>query len=165
MKALKSPNSWSCLPTAFAIALEVPLDAVLAILGHDGSEERFPSLDGPRSRRGFHLQELVRMCLDDGIAATLIEMLPAITPFDKPVPYGSEEGEIEWFFQNLRDSEGILESRNPTGNGHALAYSGHGDCIEVCDPHSGATFHIDDLTDLEKRGLFVFNLWRLDIIS
>jgi len=165
MKELKTPNSWSCLPTAFAIALEVPLEAVLAIVGHDGSEERFKSLPDPQRRRGFHQQEMVKMCLEDGIAATPIELLPSVAPYGDPVAYGDPRGECDWFFQNLRDSEGVLECRTSMGVGHAVAYSGLAHTSEVCDPRDGKKFYMETLEDLQKRGLFVFNMWRLDNIT
>jgi len=165
MKELKTPNSWSCLPTAFAIALEVPLEAVLAIVGHDGSEERFKSLPDPQRRRGFHHQELVKMCVEDGMSVTPIELIPAIAPYGEPIPYGDPEGELDWFFQNLRNSRGVLECRTSMGIGHAIAYNGCTHSIEVCDPRNGERFDMATLDDLQKRGLFVFSMWRVDPIS
>lgn len=54
-----SPNNWSCLPTAFAIVLGCPVEYVLELIGHDGSEKLWPALPEPFCRRSFHIQELI----------------------------------------------------------------------------------------------------------
>lgn len=59
MKLIKQPNRWSCLPTSFAMALDVSLKEIIDYLGHDGSEKIFPDRKEPHCRRAFHSQELI----------------------------------------------------------------------------------------------------------
>lgn len=47
----KQPNEWTCLPTAFAMLLDVPVSEVLSWLGREGDEG------------GFHPQELIEWAL------------------------------------------------------------------------------------------------------
>ena len=53
------PNNWSCVPSAFATALNIEIDTLLELIGHDGSEIIFSDLQEPLCYRGFHIQELV----------------------------------------------------------------------------------------------------------
>lgn len=69
------PNKWSCLVTAFAMALDINVNDLIKSLGHDGSEIKFPEL-GERGRRGHHTQEIVDLCIKNGIKVVLIEAAP-----------------------------------------------------------------------------------------
>lgn len=57
LKNQKQPNKWSCLPTAFAIVADIPIDIFIGVIGHDGSEILYPEYELPRNRRAFHYQE------------------------------------------------------------------------------------------------------------
>lgn len=80
MKLIKQPNRWSCLPTAFAMALDVPLEDIIAYVGHDGGELKWPALPEPFCRRCFHIQELVNYCYAKGVAVIPFETYPASAP-------------------------------------------------------------------------------------
>ena len=66
MKIIQQPNTWSCMPAAFATVTGVPFETLIESIGHDGSAILFPDLDDPLCRRGFLGQELVRASLRFG---------------------------------------------------------------------------------------------------
>lgn len=166
MEPLKTPNGWSCLPTAFAIALEVPLDAVLGIVGHDGSEITHAGLPEPLCRRGFHPQEMIKMCLEDGMSVTRVELYPSAIA-SNGVPHSPKRFDIggwEWFSENIFNSAGVLDCRTATGVGHAMAYLGMGDHALICDPATGKESEFRTLDDTERRDRFLVALWRIENI-
>src|SRR5690348_4650158 len=67
-----SPNRWSCLATAFAIGLNVDVEKLIEMIGHDGSEI-INDLKEPYNRRAFHPQEFVLICLKHNIAVIPVE--------------------------------------------------------------------------------------------
>jgi hypothetical protein len=73
----KSPNRWSCLPTAFATGISMLVDELIKEVGHDGSEI-VNDMDEPYCRRGFHPQEIIPICLKKGYSVTEIEKFPEI---------------------------------------------------------------------------------------
>lgn len=78
----KQPNSWSCLPTAFAYVLGIPVTNVLELVGHDGSQIINPRLPEPRNRRSFHIQEMVDVCHHYQHLACLIQAMPCFDEQD-----------------------------------------------------------------------------------
>jgi hypothetical protein len=163
MEPIKNPNGWSCLPTAFATAIRVPLNDVLTFVGHDGSEIIYDHLSDPDSRRGFHYQEMIKMCLKLGKAVTRIELAPRLKLRDT-----SEEAHIvdiggfEWFSTNMFHSRGVIDCRTAVGTGHAMAYQGSGNSALICDPATAKSFKFTKLEDTEQRDRFLVALWRLD---
>lgn len=72
-----SPNRWSCVACAFATALtalgvNTNLQMIVDYIGHDGSEDVYPHLPLPLSKRCFHVQELTDYCLSVGVSVTTI---------------------------------------------------------------------------------------------
>lgn len=164
----KTPNAWSCLPTAFAITLNMDVEDVITAIGDDGSNEVLNGLQEPFNRQGFHPQQLIRMCLEIGISVTHIDMHPCASP-DTPrshsEPLGDryyDTGGWDWFSENLFNSEGVVACRKGSGVGHAVAYQGMGTYAKICDPATETVFEMGALTDAEKRDLFMFALWRVD---
>lgn len=81
----KSPNRWSCLATAFAIGLNVPLNELIEMIGHDGSEI-INDLEEPYNRRAFHPQEISLICLRHNIAVIPIEAkIQCMVPKDNSI--------------------------------------------------------------------------------
>ena len=164
MRLQIKPQRWMCLPTSFAMALDVPLAEVLYLLGHDGSAIQWPNLPEPLCRRGFHPQELLYVCLARGCAATRFELAPALTP-----GYGSREFRIlsearSWllFRSLIQHSRGVIEGvAEGEGQrcGHAVAYD-HG---RIFDPDGAEYPYSRDAC--EARGFFTQNLWRIDRIG
>ncbi len=118
------PNSWSCLPTAFATVLNCLPELLIKKCGHDGSEIVFPGLPEPQCRRAFHIQEMIGICLDWGYLVTPIIPYPAQTP---------DGGEHIYRFDNeanyraqLVGNVGVITGSYADGSGHALAWDGTG---------------------------------------
>ena len=168
MKTQRNPNSWSCLPAAFATALEVPLEAVIGIVGHDGSEITHAGLPEPMNRRGFHPQELIKMCLEDEMAVTRVELFPQARPYSD---YSMSDlksfdtGGWKWFRKSLFHSTGVIDCRTAVGTGHAMAYQGMGNHALIYDPANGDEFEFRKPEDTEGRDRFLVALWRLDEIT
>lgn len=56
----RQPNSWTCVPTAFAIVTGLSLQEIFDRVGHDGSEIVWPTLPEPLCRRSFCVQEVAQ---------------------------------------------------------------------------------------------------------
>src|SRR5581483_3018987 len=84
MKPQIQPNNWSCLPTAFAMLLDVKVESLIQKLGHDGSSIWFPNRPEPQCRRSFHPQEFVDLLFDKGYDIITIEANPKVHP-DNPL--------------------------------------------------------------------------------
>ncbi len=167
MKICKNPNSWSCLPAAFATVLQVPIEAVLAVVGHNGSEITHAGLPTPMNRRGFHPQEMIKMCLEDHIAVTRVELYPNAVPsqtFSIVEPKQFDTGGWKWFNKHLFNSMGVIDCRTAVGTGHAMAYVGAGSHAVVADPATGDKFEFRTTQDAEERDRYLVALWRLDNI-
>ena len=82
------PDPWSCAVTAFAMAIDIPVQQLIEEIGHDGGEKIFTHLPDPMCRRGFHSQELIQAAWQHGFACTPIEMYPRLTcePFPGTFP-------------------------------------------------------------------------------
>ncbi len=162
MRPLKNPNTWSCLPTAFAIVLEVSLEAVLGIVGHDGSEITHAGLPEPLCRRGFHPQEMIKMCLKDNLSVTPVELYPqAVSKVSITNPKLFNIGGWDWFSENLFNSVGVVECRTAAGLGHAMAYEGKENHALICDPATEEVFVFHKLSDAQHRDRFLVRLWRI----
>jgi hypothetical protein len=74
-----APNWWSCLPTAFAIVLDMPVRDLIFAIGHDGSQIVFPQFEEPYCRRAFHVQELIDPCMECGFALVIVEAVPILS--------------------------------------------------------------------------------------
>jgi hypothetical protein len=168
MKAQQNPNLWSCLPTAFAIALDKPVNDVITALGRDGSEIIFAGLPEPLCRKGFHPQELIKYCLMQNLAVTRVELFPTATPGGPvtDIQIGNihlyNTGTFDWFYSNMFNSNGVVECRTNLGFGHAMAYEGKGDHAIIHDPGKCVSFEFNNINDSEKRDRYIFALWRLE---
>lgn len=170
MLTQKNPNAWSCLPTAFANSLEVSVDAILAVIGHDGSEITHPGLPDPMRRRGFHPQEFIEMCFRDNLAVIQIDANPSAVPIQQsghvPGLFATIHGENHWerFERHMFNSEGVIDCRTRIGLGHALSYVGYNTYATIADPATGETFEYWSRKDIELRGLYFVSLFRLDAL-
>ena len=162
----KNPNSWSCLLTAFSIVLEISQKDLIKFIGSDGSEITHAGLPDPVCRKGFHPQQFIRFCLQNGQAVTRIELIPtAISHAQSTDLKQFNIGDWEWFKENLFTTCGVLESRTAVGLGHALVYEGQRDHAVICDPANGEMFQFREAEDAEKRDRFITALWRIDRIK
>lgn len=161
MDLLKKPERWMCLPTAFAMALGMPLRDVLDLIGHDGSEIVWPNYPEPQCRRGFHTQELIDVAVRAGYAVTPIQLFPALAPSERAQPlaitWGSQQGNWARFRLAIRRGRGVITGRDQRhGKGHAVAYD-HG---AICDP-DGEVYRYSR-RECEQRGFIVDCAWRID---
>lgn len=125
MLIVESPNSWSCMPAAFATATGIPLDTLLESIGHDGSEIIFPDLEDPLCRRTFNTQE---------IAFALFQFEWLVTTYDVNwISIVDDDHAFEVTPVNastllepiMRDSIGVVAGIvKTTGNRHAAAWDG-----------------------------------------
>lgn len=110
------PNEWSCTPTAFAMALNLPVKQVISAIGHDGSEQL------PGGRKGFHIQECIWVATCHGYAVTPHEFKPVATP-DGEI---TREYDFEKYVLNEMDRySGVLTGIGAHSKAHhAVAWSG-----------------------------------------
>ncbi len=132
MDLQSSPNKWSCLPTAFAMAVGMPVADFLIKIGHDGSVIRNPDMPDPLCRTGFHIQECLYAALDLEIK---------FTPFEVVTRQGISE-ERSWLKRwvpevdkLMADHKGVLLGRGRK-HLHAVAWDGE----RVYDPSIGIYF-------------------------
>lgn len=120
MELQVQPNKWSCLPTAFAIVLDVPVATIFDWLGHTGDRIAWKHLDEPSCRRSFHPQEMFAFAFHRGYAVVTVEKEPDIKPNDFTKPC-SIKSFWDLFF---KDSVGVLVGTAQSGRRHAVAWDG-----------------------------------------
>lgn len=156
MQLQQRPEPWMCLPLSFAIALNIPVEQILADVGHDGSEIVFPMLPEPLRRRCFHIQEMIRVAIARGFTVTPVELFPVLspTPRFRHIVY-FPGGNWPRFIETVYTSAGVLTG---TGKrvGHATAYD-HG---RVYDP-KGQIYEFT-LDAAEANQFYVQCAWRID---
>lgn len=140
MKLQIQPNRWSCLPTAFGMLLDIPVDDIIKVLGHDGSDIIF---DGhPEQRRGFHPQELVDLCVCEyDMMCTIIEVFPSLQQPDGGIIL-LKDGQLlkKRYHDYLRRFECVIWG-SINGNRHAVAW----DRKSIYDPN-GTIYGIERFT-------------------
>lgn len=129
---------------------------------------------------------MIKMCLEDGMSVTRVELAPCSVPShnlrshpdagavagstsrvwsnpDEPKKF--DLGGWHWFNENLFNSIGVIECRTAVGTGHAMAYEGRGDHSLICDPGKGGdVFEFRLPQDTEQRDRFLVALWRIENI-
>ena len=154
-----------CVPTSFAMVLDVPVAHLLTEIGHDGSEILYPDLPEPAGRRGFHVQELLEPCLWRGFAATPIEVFPVSehAPGRRyVVPFAGFTGEDAPYRFELviHRTRGVIEGQ-VGGCGHCVAYD-HG---LIYDPDGDPAPYGYSPYACESRSFLPFCAWRIDPIA
>lgn len=76
MKLITQPNKWTCLPTSVAMLLNISLDDIFKIVGHDGSQILWKDFPDPQNRRGFHIQEMYEVIEAKGWFAMPFDLRP-----------------------------------------------------------------------------------------
>ncbi|REJ65604.1 MAG: hypothetical protein DWQ31_16830 [Planctomycetota bacterium] len=170
MKLQTKPNPWSCIATAFAMALDIPVAEFFDLVGHDGIEKCFPALAEPMCRRGLHVQECIAVCLGLGYAVTPVELFPVIqaTPNQNQtshhgrtvvVTFGkSETDNWQRFTSLIRSSVGVIQGAGRRCQ-HAVAYD-HG---TIFDPDGQQYLYSREAC--EARSFFTRTAWRVDLIE
>lgn len=136
---IKQPNAWSCLPAAFAMAIDLPFEQVIAEIGHDGSEIIWPEATDPFNRRSFHIQELIYVAFNNWHSVTSFEAYPISVRPGTAVPY-KLEGFEKRLFELMSKERGVVTGRLHTGIRHAMYW----EFDRVYDP---SKLNIDKLDD------------------
>lgn len=68
MRIQKAPSN-SCLPCAFAIACDVPVEDFINRTGHHGEEVAWPHYNDNKKYRGWHLQECQEVAYEYGFVS------------------------------------------------------------------------------------------------
>ena len=129
MIIVETPNRWSCLPCAFATATDTPLEKILRVIGHDGSEIIWYDLSEPECRRSFVGTELVKAMYQLGYLATR---------FDTTIDISQDEernlriDDTEFVKGVMTFSIGVITGIvRSTGKWHAVAWDG----LRCLDPN------------------------------
>jgi hypothetical protein len=136
MQMILQSTRWDCLPTAFAMCLDIlPID-IYKIVGHDGSEILWPDLDEPYRRRSFHIDEMVDVCITMAYSPVLIEREPVYAPLgvsDERLfkPYTVSDAKSRWM-KYLKYHDAVLLGHTKNGKPHAVAWC-HSDRM-IYDP-------------------------------
>ena len=141
----RNPNGWSCLLASFANTLGIKIDTLVESIGHDGGGFTHVGLPEPMCRRGFHPQEMIKVCLERGISVTRVEVFPNTKPKlpdagDPVEPVIFDTGGWEWFKSNLFNTHGVVECRTNAGLGHAMSYQGMKDHAMIYDSGTDEVF-------------------------
>lgn len=123
MKLLIQPNKWSCLPTSLAMLLDETVDDIIKEIGHDGSEI-INNLNEPHNRKGFHIQELVKICLNRNIALIHFDTMVCKHNGDYHTSYDDSEYVNELMKDNSGIILGVINNRD-----HAVAWNSKEGCI------------------------------------
>lgn len=128
LKLQQQPNKWSCLPTAFAMVLDVPVQEIIDTVGHDGSEVPFPNITiEPYRFKSFHIQEMIDVCMLRNIAVIGIEKQPVSELKGGLYTIPVSEKRFEYYLVNYN---GVLVGHGFSGQSHAVAW-----CGKVYDPN------------------------------
>jgi len=172
------PNRWSCLPTAFAMAMGEPVKDIMDYLGHDGSEIIWPDLPEPKCRRAFHPQEIVMFAFMRGWAAIHFELNPqsviidleeefmritdGLVNSDYMVALNTVEKIKSGIYTTVVDiqalerliiaNRGVLVGTTNNGRDHAVAW----ECQKIYDPN-GTTYPVEQFT---IREFFILKKFR-----
>jgi hypothetical protein len=151
MKIQIQPNSWSCLPTAFAIILDVDVRSIFDILGHDGSKIIDSTIPEPYGRKSFHYQEMVDYCLLNGYSVTEIQKQPiSENKYGLTWPVEVSDERFLYYIHNYR---GVLIGKGKSGQSHAVAWSEH----TVFDPN-GTVYNFNEFQTEEFLIITKINL-------
>lgn len=147
MRLLKKPNRWSCLSTAFAMAIDRSFDEVIEAIGHDGSEIIWPELEEPFKRRAFHIEELQYIALRFGVI--LVQFSPGFhySPSNNPL-HGSAVP-ITYTFEKeweavLKRFDGLFVGQcKGSKSDHAVAWNAKEGLIHDTSGHCAALNSFD----------------------
>jgi len=154
MKLLLQSNRWDCLPTAFAMCMDILPVEIFEYLGHDGSEKLWPELEEPYCYRSFHIEEMIDFALSFMYCPVMVSRSPYYTPkyaFNEDqcanglhlisacFPYG-EQAE-DRFLNHISRWNAVLLGETKSGKPHAVAWCS--DEERIFDPE-GFKYPLDE---------------------
>lgn len=109
--------------TAMAMVLDRPVEGLMEVLGHDGSEVLWPDLPEPIRRRGHHIEELQYLAYYTG--NLLVPFVPGFeynpgARDDLPFAKYDFSGRFQVM---LKRYDGILLGEYKRGTPHAVAWN------------------------------------------
>jgi hypothetical protein len=121
MKLIRSPKRGWCLPTAFAMCLDIVPQDVVDKIGHDGQEVINPDKDEPECFRGFHTQELIDACVMLGHWVTQIQCCPG---HDTGPIWQVDKVQSRTEMYLMLPHRMVITGYGKSNVGHAVAYQG-----------------------------------------
>lgn len=144
-----------CVAASFAMVMDTDLETICKRLGHKGLEKVVDDVPPPACYRSFHPQEFVDLLLEDGYAATMIELDPQLRHGHQTVNHSYFLGH-DRFFQSFLRGDGVifgaLESEDGQPRGHAVAWNSERNLI--FDPR-GYTYPWTEGQDFVPRQFFL----------
>lgn len=151
MKIIESKTQ-QCVPAAFAMVMEVPMDELIRRLGHDGRDIILQDQPEPACRRSFHPQEFVDILAQDNFACTMYELNPCLQHGGSVINHAYYIGR-DRFFQAMIRGNGVIFGRVGGSNvGHAVAWDAATETIY--DPR-GYTYQWTDKPDFKPLQFFL----------
>ena len=117
-------NKPQCLLYSAAMVLDVDIEDITDILGHDGMDVIDPTIDSNDKYRGVHIQEIQTVAFRLGRHFYPVEVIPASLHNDTVRPIYNICG-TEYavrFMAMIKGKKGILIGQNTAGNEHAVAF-------------------------------------------
>ena len=112
---LQKPGEQKCLTYCTAMLLDLPIEIVENMIGHDGMEVLWPERSGNERYRGVHIQEIQDVFISYGKAIFPIEKFPYLAPIDDTrfakAVFDSERSVMR-FYARLIGHTGILIYRS-----------------------------------------------------
>jgi len=122
MKLLNMGRQQQCMLFSLAMVLDESPETLVQEIGHNGMELWWPGFPEPHCCRGYHIQELIDVCLDHGASLVPIELYPRSASAMSP-----SRGRVIWdpsfcedrFARRLENRRAILITAT-----HACAWDG-----------------------------------------
>lgn len=148
MKLIRSHEQCSIVATAMLLGIE-PKE-VIANVGHDGTEVKFPELPAPLCYRGVHIQEIIDFALIRGYALVPIEAMPAATTdnVNRYDVFGEHVAEYRLECA-LKKYDGLLCGQRACGVGHTVAWNRQE--YRAYDPCGPTMWSLDCLTTIDFK--------------
>jgi hypothetical protein len=105
------------------MVLGVSVEALIVMVGHDGSEIIWPKLPEPSRRKGFHLQELIDIAFDLGWASTPFDARP-VSRGEPPHILTMKEDTEARMARIMTGQPGVATGYDMRGRPHAVAWDG-----------------------------------------
>lgn len=148
---IKSDNN-QCVLASFAMVMNTTMENLEKRLGHNGLERVLDEAPEPSCFRSFHPQEFIDLLLDDGYAATMIELNPCLQHGSQLVNHAAFIGQ-DRFFQALLRGDGVIFGRLETSKtGHAVAWDAA--TATIHDPR-GYSYRWNKDQDFNPRQFFL----------
>lgn len=150
MKLIKNVD-YQCVAASFAMVMDITIEEVFELLGHNGLDTIVNDIPEPACYRGFHPQEFVDLMLGEGYAMTMIELDPCLKHGPHVVSHGALLG-TDRFYESLAFGDGVIFGTVGEGKGHAVAWNSKE--LKIYDPR-GYTFPWNKDQDFHPRQFFL----------